>query len=979
MAAETEERRQSFVSLVRETDLLEVAAAFLLPSPELPTDHSGFDAMEESVVRSALEDLRDSWERRVRIHPGGLSEEAFARSLEVYVPDSANDAARHAFQEFVNERIARARAVVEQYTSASPRWVLLTLPRHWRHPTGWWTGTIATYSKASDWGRRAALLLAPELVVRRLAEEAQEHGITYEELDQDPASDATDLLSALLSCAPPEPVHFLAPGVLDDVPVHERRSLTAEDAALLRTTEALPEQVYVVLSATHGVEILLPTVIEERCRNGWSGVLLAGASDLPEALAAPVVERALTARADREAWSRDHTDEALGRQDGEAWFNRFGADSRQELRFRNRLLILARTVPDLRDLGTMADTFHESRLGHGLLSGRRLDLDPFHPLGRPLFERGGPLVRNPGLGLPLAHLAGVQIYSTDMRQDLERMGHAPGCQHAPSRFGHEFSLMSAEEFMGIFSRRWCSVCGGYAVRYLDDGQLTYYRLAHGLHRLWMEVNGWADRLDRLPEEEVRNTLTELTGFETAPLDPRMDLADRLRWKGAVRHVRVQADRVLRHLRRPNRSTRARLTRDLRQLPETPQELASVDVRTDPLLKRHLKAVLSRAVDPGLQARVSTVLDHLGSGSPPEGFPALTLLRQARAHAAEADEWEIVPLLQNCLDFAENRLPAPDLQERHRLLKEGRRDAGLLEMLVPQLKNDLRWDIRYLERFLEQNPGAEAHRVVEQLTSLYNDVGHLEAPLNRPGRYVISRGRSELESWLRHAARNRVDVEDIEETARRISLSPEALSLVAADKEGELLLRAAELRRRKTRLEALRTLAEDPSVRESQLQKALMNQPWIFGGQYVGQATHRRLCPGDEVDLPLIRGDGSLHVVEIKRAARLGASLVKPLRGEYVTTSQVNDAVGQAANYLVNLDEQRDRIMAEFGIETRRAGATVLIGHPHAQPDVPEAKINETLRKMNTMVSRVEVLTYKELIDNAQRALGEPFADGPTLS
>lgn len=85
--------------------------------------------------------------------------------------------------------------------------------------------------------------------------------------------------------------------------------------------------------------------------------------------------------------------------------------------------------------------------------------------------------------------------------------------------------------------------------------------------------------------------------------------------------------------------------------------------------------------------------------------------------------------------------------------------------------------------------------------------------------------------------------------------------------------------------------------------------------------------GDEVDIPLIRGDGALHVVELKRAASLRGPLVKEHRGAWVPTALVHDAVGQAVNYLVGLDENRQRLREELGIETRRASAMVLIGHP----------------------------------------------------
>ncbi|WP_405584953.1 hypothetical protein [Streptomyces sp. NBC_01190] len=70
-----------------------------------------------------------------------------------------------------------------------------------------------------------------------------------------------------------------------------------------------------------------------------------------------------------------------------------------------------------------------------------------------------------------------------------------------------------------------------------------------------------------------------------------------------------------------------------------------------------------------------------------------------------------------------------------------------------------------------------------------------------------------------------------------------------------------------------------------------------------------------------------------------------------------------------MDENRQRLREELGIETRRTSAMVLIGHPSIQPSVPEESVNEALRIFNTHVNRVEVPTYKELVDNAVRSLG----------
>jgi hypothetical protein len=82
-----------------------------------------------------------------------------------------------------------------------------------------------------------------------------------------------------------------------------------------------------------------------------------------------------------------------------------------------------------------------------------------------------------------------------------------------------------------------------------------------------------------------------------------------------------------------------------------------------------------------------------------------------------------------------------------------------------------------------------------------------------------------------------------------------------------------------------------------------------------------------------------------------------------------DAVGQGANYLVGRDENRQRLREEFGIETWRTSAIVLIGHPSIPSSVPEESVTEALRIFNTQVNRVEVLTYEELVDKAERSLG----------
>jgi hypothetical protein len=286
----------------------------------------------------------------------------------------------------------------------------------------------------------------------------------------------------------------------------------------------------------------------------------------------------------------------------------------------------------------------------------------------------------------------------------------------------------------------------------------------------------------------------------------------------------------------------------------------------------------------------------------------------------------------------------------------------------------RWLYDSGQEFLAEHPETGIEDFLEHFRAQGEDALFLQAPEDRPGRYVIPRGRAEITLWLERIIRSgRIDVTDPAAEARKIVASPEALALLAADDQGRILLQAAELRRRAARLRELRTVVEDRTASEGDVQRALDGQYWIFGGRFVDEAAHRRLVPGDEVDIPLIRGDGALHIVELKRAMSLKGPLIKRHRDAWVPAAQVHEAVGQAVNYLTGLDENRERIRADFGIETRRASALVLVGHPALHPEVPEEEVNEALRTFNAHLTRVEVLTYKELVDNAERSLA---GDGP---
>ncbi|MFD7323175.1 Shedu anti-phage system protein SduA domain-containing protein [Streptomyces sp. NPDC059875] len=201
-------------------------------------------------------------------------------------------------------------------------------------------------------------------------------------------------------------------------------------------------------------------------------------------------------------------------------------------------------------------------------------------------------------------------------------------------------------------------------------------------------------------------------------------------------------------------------------------------------------------------------------------------------------------------------------------------------------------------------------------------------------------------------------------------SAEAAEMVGdflADADAGLLAQLLELKARRAGLEALRTVVDDPGSSESALHARLKNQEWIFGGAYVAELARRQYTPDTILDIPLLRGDGSLHVVELKRAAI--KDLVVRRSGHLMLGAPAHHAVSQAQNYLRTMDENREAVLARHGVDTRRASATVVIGHPrYVTGDVTPQEIAETLRTYNTHAARIEVITYETLLESAGRML-----------
>ncbi|MES9589247.1 Shedu anti-phage system protein SduA domain-containing protein [Streptomyces sp. NPDC007076] len=197
--------------------------------------------------------------------------------------------------------------------------------------------------------------------------------------------------------------------------------------------------------------------------------------------------------------------------------------------------------------------------------------------------------------------------------------------------------------------------------------------------------------------------------------------------------------------------------------------------------------------------------------------------------------------------------------------------------------------------------------------------------------------------------------------------PDVAASLSELSEAQLLATLTQRARRQADLVELRTAVEDSATSEGDLQKLVQRMTWIFGGEFLPGTARRNLTLRDQLDLTLLRPDGTLHGVELKKADTDRLVIVQ--RNHLIVGHEINKAVGQAMNYLRELDEKRSQLLVDLGIDARRASMTVVIGHSaFVTNGASSAQIDETIRTYNSHLTRVSVTTYDRLIGNAQRTL-----------
>ncbi len=213
----------------------------------------------------------------------------------------------------------------------------------------------------------------------------------------------------------------------------------------------------------------------------------------------------------------------------------------------------------------------------------------------------------------------------------------------------------------------------------------------------------------------------------------------------------------------------------------------------------------------------------------------------------------------------------------------------------------------------------------------------------------------------------MSAENLGDVLAAISDKQHLVEAIQASGHADFLVDYVTNEKKRVEIGHLETAVWDKDSHEGVFQKLLERNPWMFGGQYVAARRERSFVLGDQYDVPLVTADGSLHLIELKKAHV--TPLIREHRKHLMVSGEVHAAVSQTQNYLRSLDEVRDRVQVEFGINARRVHATVVIGHiDHTNDSMPPDKVYETLRTYNSYMSRIAVMTYDQLITNARNAL-----------
>jgi len=198
------------------------------------------------------------------------------------------------------------------------------------------------------------------------------------------------------------------------------------------------------------------------------------------------------------------------------------------------------------------------------------------------------------------------------------------------------------------------------------------------------------------------------------------------------------------------------------------------------------------------------------------------------------------------------------------------------------------------------------------------------------------------------------------------IEPSEIALIFDDSNHEFVKTisvAATLVNYKLEYQKLVKMIQENEKSESNIQKLLESNPWMFGSEYSELLERRNWTRDENVDFMLRRtADSYLEIIEIKAPSKEDLLLLDSSHKCYYNSSKLSKVIGQATHYIEEIERNRDLIISKDSCDPLKIRAKIIIGRDG------DEKQQEALRNLNSHLYRIEIITFDQLGRIASRVI-----------
>ncbi|GAA0532638.1 uncharacterized protein DUF4263 [Saccharopolyspora erythraea NRRL 2338] len=255
---------------------------------------------------------------------------------------------------------------------------------------------------------------------------------------------------------------------------------------------------------------------------------------------------------------------------------------------------------------------------------------------------------------------------------------------------------------------------------------------------------------------------------------------------------------------------------------------------------------------------------------------------------------------------------------------------------------------------------------DEFLQLREELQKIAAISSQPenGRYFVFRADEDGDS------ERSIDVHTLGNLIRKISQDDGSLKRLAADPDGEHLIRSIQLSARSADLrQALedlnRMLDASADHPESDFQRWMERHAWALGDEYRSLDEVRSIGNRESVDMMLENSlDGLRDIVELK-TPRMEPIIWDSSHKSWYWSSDSSKAIGQCHRYLDKLHESAKKGMDDYeNIVAYYPRATIVIGRSQGK----DLNWFKGLRGLNARLHSIQVITYDQMAARAKRRL-----------